>query len=307
MNDTLPLNALRSFEAAARTGSFTRAAAELHVTQSAVSHQIKLLEEWIGSPLFERQGNATKLTPHALTLASSLTSIFTEMDTACRRARTGAKSNTLVIAVIPSVATCWLIPRMSEFKALFPGINTRIIYAIHGHQIDFNEVDVAITYAQEKLELRNAITTRFLAGDSAPVCSPAFLELQGELKTPQQIAKAGLLHDTDRRGWTQWFKKASPQKIEFGEGPIFEDFNLLRAATLAGQGISLCPLSIIEDDLQANRLIALSLITVNAESAYYLVEPASRSHAPRPEAEQFRAWLFGTRGHMALEDQDSWQ
>ncbi len=294
MYDTLPLNALRSFEAVARTGSFTLAAAELHVTQSAVSHQIKLLEQWMGRPLLKRQGNSTKLLPQALVLANSLGAVFTELNTACRRARTGTKSNTLVIAVIPSVATCWLIPRLSDFRTRFPGITTRVIYAIHGHSIDFNEVDVAIIYSQQKPEMKNTLASQLLSGDSAPVCSASFLELQGEIRTPEQILKAGLLHDTDRRGWTEWFQKATPKKIEFGDGPIFEDFNLLRAATLAGQGISLCPLSIIEDDLRSNRLIALSSVIVNLESAYYLVEPSGRQQLPGEDAEYFRNWLFET-------------
>jgi LysR family transcriptional regulator, glycine cleavage system transcriptional activator len=292
MFDTLPLNALRCFEVVARTSSFTLAAAELHVTQSAVSHQIKLLEQWIGKPLFERQGNSTKLLPYAATLSNSLNAVFSELDTACRRARNSSNSKPLVIAVIPSVATCWLIPRLSDFRKRFPKVTTRIVYAIHGHHIDFSEVDVAIIYAQQKPEIRNTITTHLLAGDSAPVCSASFLELQGELRTPDQILKAGLLHDTDRRGWTEWFRKATPKKMDFAEGPIFEDFNLLRAATLAGQGISLCPLTIIEDDLRSNRLIALSSVIVNSASAYYLVESTRNSSVSQSDVEHFHDWVF---------------
>jgi LysR family transcriptional regulator, glycine cleavage system transcriptional activator len=292
MFDTLPLNALRCFEVVARTRSFTLAAAELHVTQSAVSHQIKQLEQWVGSPLFERRGNSCKMLPYAATLANSLSAVFSELDTACRRARSGTTSKPLVIAVIPSVATCWLIPRLSDFRKRFPEITTRVVYAIHGHHIDFNEVDVAIIYAQQKPEIRNTIATHLLAGDSAPVCSASFLELQGELQTPDQILKAGLLHDTDRRGWAEWFRKATPQKMDFAEGLIFEDFNLLRAATLAGQGISLCPLTIIEDDLRSNRLIALSSVIVNSASAYYLVESTRTTSVPRDDIKHFHDWVF---------------
>jgi LysR family transcriptional regulator, glycine cleavage system transcriptional activator len=292
MYDTLPLNALRCLEVVARTSSFTLAAAELHVTQSAVSHQIKLLEQWMGRPLFERQGNSTKLLPHAATLSNSLSAVFTELNTVCRRARNGTNSKPLVIAVIPSVATCWLIPRLSDFRKRFPAITTRVIYAIHGHHIDFNEVDVAIIYAQQKPEIRNTVATHLLSGDSAPVCSASFLELQGEIRTPEQILKAGLLHDTDRRGWAEWLAKTTTKKMDFGEGPIFEDFNLLRAATLAGQGISLCPLTIIEDDLRSNRLIALSSVIVNSASAYYLVQSTRAPQISRNDAEHFRDWLF---------------
>jgi LysR family transcriptional regulator, glycine cleavage system transcriptional activator len=300
MFDTLPLNALRSFEVVARTGSFTLAAAELHVTQSAVSHQIKLLEKWVGKPLFERQGKHVKLFAHAATLAKSLNATFAELDMACRQVRTVPSSNTLVIAVIPSVATCWLIPRLSDFRTQFPAVTTRVIYAIHGHPVDFNDVDVAIIYSRDRPAWRQTTAERLLPGDSAPVCSVPFLELQGDISSPQQMLKAGLLHDTDRRGWSQWFQKATPNTVEFGDGPIFEDFNLLRAATLAGQGISLCPLSIIEDDLRSNRLIALSTITVNAESAYYVVQATTGVSQRRHDVECFRSWLF----KASLADQD---
>ena len=143
-----PLGALRVFEAVARHGSFSRAADEICVTQSAVSHQIRGLEAWFGSPLFERSGNRVTLMPHAAELAAALVRAFGDVDAACRRARRAGGPPILTIAVIPSVAICWLIPRLGHFRAVAPGPGVRVIYALHGQPIDFADVDVAVVFAE---------------------------------------------------------------------------------------------------------------------------------------------------------------
>jgi LysR family transcriptional regulator, glycine cleavage system transcriptional activator len=298
VSDQFPFNALRAFEAVARNGSFTRAAEELHVTQSAISHQVKQLEQWLGGPIIHRKGSSQEVLPHGLLLSNVLATAFDDIQKACRRAKETAKPRSLVIAVIPSVATCWLIPKMSEFRNLYPNLSTRVIYAIHGHQIDFREVDVAIIYATGKLDINGTSSTKLLPGESAPVCNRSFLNLHGPLEEPHQIAAAGLLHDTDMMGWGQWFQKVLHRRFVPPDGPVFEDFNLLRAATLAGQGVSLCPLSIIHDDLQSDRLVQLSDVTVHSDSAYYLVEPDQANSARRPEEKLFRDWLEQVRNEQ---------
>lgn len=287
----LPLNALRVFEAVARSGGFATAAEELHVTPSAVSHQVKALEAWVGGRLLERSSQGVKLLPSGEVLAGVLTSALQDVASACRRAQSTRLNRPLVIAVIPSVATCWLIPNLSEFRGRHPEISMRVLYAIHGQPIDFNEVDVAIVWYKEPPSSLGASMSKFLPGDSAPVCSPAFLELRGPFADPAAIADAGLLHDTDLSGWRRWLSLAEGKPVQPPDGPVYEDFTLLRAATLAGQGISLCPLAIIHNDLAAGRLKQLSKITVLAESGYYLVKPNDAQNGMRPEVEAFLAWL----------------
>jgi LysR family transcriptional regulator, glycine cleavage system transcriptional activator len=295
MAEQFPFNALRAFEAVARNSSFTRAAEELHVTQSAVSHQVKQLEHWMGGPLMQRKGTTLEVLPHGLALSNVLASAFDDILQGCRRAKETAKPRHLVIAVIPSVATCWLIPKMSELRKLYPDLSTRVVYAMHGQQIDFREVDVAIVYATGPLEIAGARVTKLLPGESAPVCSRTFLDIHGDLKQPNDIAAASLLHDTDMSGWSVWFQKALNRRFVAPDGPAFADFNLLRAATLAGQGVSLCPLAIIHDDLQSDRLVQLSDVTVHSERAYYLVVPEHTNSSIRPEELLFRDWLEKTR------------
>ena len=291
MSEHIPFNALRTFEAVVRHGSFTRASEELHVTQSAVSHQVKQLEEWLGSSLINRETRSPRASPQGEILAAVLANAFSDILNACRRARKSDSTGDIVIAVIPSVATCWLIPKMFSFRQLYPEISTRIIYAFHGHQIDFRDVDVAIVYATTPPRLPGKKYTQLFSGESAPVCSSTFLDLHGPLDSVEQIGNVALLHDTSMQGWRQWFAKASGPKIVPRDGPIYEDFNLLRAATLAGQGISLCPVSIIRDDLQSNRLVQLSDLTVLNESAYYLIEPQQARPGATEYVQCFLDWI----------------
>ena len=293
MSAHVPFNALKTFESVVRLESFTRAAEELHVTQSAISHQIKLLEDWVGKPLFDRsRGHRPKLLPEARWLAGVLSVAFDDIKSACRKVRNTKESSSIVIAAIPSIATCWLIPRLAEFRAAHPDIGIRMMYAIHGQRIGLDDSDISIVYSAHPLSVSTGSAKRLLAGDSAPICSRTFLELHKPLFLPEEILKAALIHDTNMSGWSEWFLKVLGCRIVPSDGPVFEDFNLLRAATLAGQGISLCPLSIIEDDLESGRLIQLSDKTILHESAYYVVRPGHARTGFRAEVELFNSWLF---------------
>lgn len=299
----VPLNALRVFEAAARHGSFSAAAEELCVTQSAVSHQMRQFETWLGGPLFAREGNRLRLLPHGDALARTLGASFAEIEQACRRARRASGPPTLVIAAIPSIAVCWLVPRLADFRALHPGIDIRIVYAIHGQRIDFTDIDFAVVFSEGAPAVDGVRATPFLPGMSAPVCNPRLAaEIPGGDLGPALLA-AGLLHDSDLDGWREWLRRAGIEAPEVLPGPVFEDFNLLRAAALAGQGVALCPVALIGDDVRAGRLRQLSEITVHDDRGYHLLERPvqERSLATPPErkaAEAFRAWLLDTRSEM---------
>jgi DNA-binding transcriptional LysR family regulator len=287
-----PLGALRVFEAAARHDSFSRAAAELCVTQSAVSHQIRALEAWFGAPLFARHGNRTSPLPHAETLAHALSRAFGEIDAACRAARREGGPPVLTVAAIPSIAVCWLIPRLGAFRALAPGIEIRLVYALHGRLIDFGDVDLAVVFGSAPPGEPGLSVTRFLPGAAAPVSAP-------HLRVPigasgAEMARAGLLHDSDETGWRAWLDAAGEPSRAVAAGPVFEDFNLLRAAALAGQGVALCPLAIIAEDLRAGRLVQLSTRTIRAENAYYIVMRRDTGAGGAEARDRFRDWLLST-------------
>ncbi len=292
----LPLNALRVFEAVARLGSFIAAADALFVTQSAVSHQIRHLEDWLGAPLFDRRAGRPRLLPHGEDLARTLGLSLSEIAVACERARESPAPQPLVIAAIPSVAICWLIPRLSAFRARFPDIEIRVIYAMHGRDIDFRDVHLAFVFA-DSTPTKTGVTARpFLPGASVPVCSPALVAgLGGQVLSGATILAAGLLHDTDATGWQAWLHKAAADVPSQLPGPVFEDFNLLRAAALSGQGIALCPVAMIHDDLSTGRLIQLSSITVLDQFNYYLVSGNPAEPSIRTAMEAFMDWVFTAR------------
>ena len=283
------LNALRCFEAAARSGSFSRAAEELNVTQSAVSHQVRQLEDWFGLALFDRQGRQTLPTPKGQELARSLAEAFDIMAAACRRLQQSESGPALTIAALPSFATIWLIPRLSQFFQDHPEVSVKVVYAFAGQKLDFDEIDIAVLWGPGDWEGCQA--TPLLPGATAPICNPIFLEKQGPFDVPQAILGKPLLHDDDRLDWQNWMRHAGLKHAGPAPGPIFQDFNLLRAATLAGQGIALCPLSLIADDLSSGRLVQLFDIAIKQDYSYSIIEPENVSGRRSEALDTFKRWL----------------
>jgi LysR family transcriptional regulator, glycine cleavage system transcriptional activator len=285
-----PLNALKCLEAAARSQSFSRAAEELHVTQSAVSHQIRLLEDWFGTSLFERRGRQTVPTPKGEELARSLAEAFDIIGVACKRIAQSDAGPALTIAALPSIATIWLIPRLTRFFAERPEISVKVVYAFHEQTLDFDDIDIAILWGTGEWEGCRA--TRFLDGATVAVCNRALLDREGPLDSPQALLGRPLLHDTDRHDWQTYMRRAGLKHAGPAPGPIFQDFNLLRAAALAGQGIALCPKLLIADDLDSGRLVQVSDVVIKEDHAYYVIEPADPGHRHAAAIAAFKSWLL---------------
>ena len=297
MTAQLPLNALRAFEAVVRTGSFKMAADQLFVTQSAVSHQVKHLEDWFGAPLFDRSGNRPQPLPQAQELARALSLSLAEIGAACQRLREHRFSQPLVIAAIPSVAICWLIPRLTSFREQHPDIDIRVVYAMHGRDIDFRDVHLAFVFGRQAPDLPGVTALPFLPGTSVPVCSPALagrLAVRGD--TGPAALSWALLHDTDLSGWQAWFARAGLPDHAPASGPMFEDFNLLRAAALAGQGVALCPEAMIRPDLEAGHLVRLSTVSVMEDYGYHLLSGPLAGSMMQRQAQAFRDWALAGRG-----------
>jgi len=283
----LPLKALYTFSVVTRYNNFQDSADRLCITPSAVSHQIKNLESWFGRKLFNRRGNQLQLLPEGQQLAASLRHSFSEINTACNAIKHNSGTRKLVIAAIPSVATCWLIPKLSDFQQQHPGIELHITYALHNKTLDFNEIDLAFVYARTPPSADDVMAELFRSGASYPVCSASFKERQTSVI---DISKGPFLQDREANNtWQTWFDKAGLKADHSDKGLAFDDFNLLRSAALAGQGIALCAKALIEDDIQEQRLIQLSDIPVNTDSGYYLLQPPDKRH---PHSQTFRDWVF---------------
>lgn len=282
-----PLNALKCFETVARSGSFKAAAEDLCVTQSAVSHQIRKVEEWLGAPLFAREARGVRLLPRAEALAQRLSLAFSEIETACADAL-GHVAKPLTVAAIPSVAMCWLIPRLPEFRAMHPDIDLQIVYARHGERPNFKTVDVAMTFDRCAPDLPLVTSQLFLSGDCVPVCRRDLLAPQHpDVATAEELHALGLLHDTDRSGWSEWLECPGPLP-----GPVFEDFNMLRSAVLSGQGVALCPLAMIGPDIAAGHFVALAKTPRSMGSDYYLSTRKDGARSVQDQIDRFANWVM---------------
>jgi DNA-binding transcriptional LysR family regulator len=165
---------------------------------------------------------------------------------------------------------------------------------MHGRDIDFRDVHLAFVFAQGRPERADVRAEAFLPGASVPVCSPALLN-GGVVSRPSQMLSLGLLHDTDATGWAAWFRRMGVPMPHQPGAPVFEDFNLLRAAALAGQGVALCPLAMIEPDLAAGRLVQLSSVSVLDDHGYHLLTGSLDETAMSQAVRSFRDWAFAAR------------
>ncbi|HEV7309311.1 LysR substrate-binding domain-containing protein [Ensifer sp.] len=279
-----PLGMLRAFEAASRLASFSRAADELHVTHAAVSHQIRLLEEWFGRPLFAREKRGVRLLDEARDLATVLTASFGRISTEAERLHLNAKTQ-LSVACIPSIATRWLIPALGEFLAAHSEVDVKVVYAMAEQQLRETGCDLLITLGADKSE--GTRSDRLFSRINRPVASPRYLERVGALNSLQAIAGADLLHDETTSRWRDWFARSGQEGARAMRGPVFQDFNLLATAVIAGHGVALCPVEVFRREIDSGDLVVLSDIATLEDESYFLITRTSRSKA----ASAFSDWF----------------
>ena len=244
------LNALRAFEAAARCGSFVRAADELGVTAGAVTQQIRQLEAWLGFPLFQRLPQGVSLTPAAREALPKLTRGFDLLGQAVQELRAGHGARPLRIAALPCIAQLWLSPRLVALQAAFPGLELAVSAMEQPPDALREPHDLALFYQQ--LAAGDAATQ---GGDSlTPVCAPA---LAARLTSPSALAGATLLHDAVwRSDWARWLAFAGAGEIDAGRGPAFSLYSLALDAALAGSGVLIGRASLVSRFLADGRLVA---------------------------------------------------
>ncbi|MEI2299097.1 LysR substrate-binding domain-containing protein [Ensifer sp. MJa1] len=281
-----PLGMLRAFEAAARLQSFSRAADELHVTHAAVSHQIRLLEDWFGRPLFVREKRGVRLAAEAEGLAATLRSAFERIAVETELLRLNTKAQ-VSVACIPSIATRWLIPALGEFLRLHPEIDVKVVYAMAEQQLRETGCDVLITLGADRSD--GTRSDRLFSRINRPVASPRYLERAGDLRTPQAIASADLLHDETTSRWRDWFARAGQASGQALRGPVFQDFNLLATAAIAGHGVALCPIEVFRREIESGDLVVLSEVATLQDENYFLITRATRSKA----VAAFGDWFSG--------------
>ena len=291
-----PLNSLRAFEAAARHLSFTRAAEELHVTQAAISHQVKGLEEHLGRKLFRRLNRALLLTDDGQAYLPSVSRAFELLNEATHDLLTKQTPGPLTVSALPSFAARWLVPRLGRFRQQWPDIDLRIDPSAQLSDFSRGDVDVAIRYGRGKYP---GLQTHWLmTEDIFPVCSPALLEGQHGLGEPQDLEDHVLLHDDGHGDWRTWLLAAGVANIDPARGPIFTDSGMLIQAAVTGQGVALARGVLAADELAAGRLVRPFSLSLPTEYAYYFVCPEDSAEQPKIAA--FRDWLLTeTKGENA--------
>lgn len=305
-----PLNAARAFEAAARLGSFTRAAAELHVTPTAVSHQVKVLEASTGQILFRRQNNNVVLTAAGRLLASVLTDTFDRLALGMQEALGVGGSGQLSISVQPDFALKWLIPRLQRFTSLYPAMELRLVSAYRTLDLVAENIDVAIRYLDHNqvangkvlAEMAGQLRVEYLLGaDLVPVLSPALFPA-GQMREPAMLRETTLLHISSAlEDWGLWLAAAGVHGVNATQGPKFDSYTLSIEAAMQGWGVSLGRMGLIETDIAAGRLMVPFTTRLQGRRSWFIV---TRLGAARPQVTAFRVFLlreaaavasFGTR------------
>lgn len=279
----LPLNALRAFEAAARHQNLTRAANELCVSQAALSHQIKALEQQLGTSLFHRLPRGVALTDEGAALAPVLGEAFDRIAATLERFADGRYREVLSVGVVGTFATGWLLPRLPAFHAAHPDIELRL--STHNNRVDLagEGLDLAIRFGDG--DWQGQIAHALMEAPFAPVCAPSMAR---GLRTPGDLAQLPLLRSYRVDEWPQWFRAAGVAEVA-ARGAMFDSSLTLASAAAAGAGVALLPLPMFRQDLDAGRLVCPFPIEIDA-GRYWLTRLRSR---PEGDADaRLRDWLL---------------
>lgn len=301
-----PLKALRTFESAGRHLSFRKAAAQLHVTPAAVSHQIKLLEEHLGVALFRRMTRAIELTAAGRALLPVLSESFGRIAQAVNAVRAGQDTQPLRICVPPSFASKWLMPRLHGFVKAFPDIDLRVSTSMRlvdprnrasrdddgrGHD---DGTDIAIRFGNG--DYPGCHVDKLFDVSFTPLCSPQLLTAAHPLHTPGDLRHYPLLHDDLNEisdgwaSWPRWFAAAGVEDVSASRGSHFSQPILGLEAAVDGAGIVLGARELAASDIAAGRLLAPFALTVGTGAGYYVL--CCETEAADARIEAFRTWVL---------------
>jgi len=289
-----PLNALRAFEAAGRHLSLTRAAAELHVTPAAVSHQVKGLEEHLGVKLFQRASRGLTLSEEGRVLLPSLSEGFDHLDRAVAQLRELEVRRPLTVSVAPSFGAKWLVPRLERLREAHPELEVRIDANAMIVDLEREGIDVAVRYGPGRYPGLHVV--RLMDDEVLPVCSPALIDRGPPLETPADLAHHVLIHhemppgDRSYPDWRMWLLAAGAPDVDHRRGTRFTLASMAVQAAIEGQGVALVGGALVETDVRAGRLVQPFRMGVPLEFGYWLVCPERSAGLPR--VKNFMQWML---------------
>lgn len=294
MSGLPPLTAIRAFEAVSRHLSFTRAADELGMTQAAVSYQIKLLEDRLGTSLFLRRPRQIALSETGARLAPDVTAAFETLRStfAATHSRIGG---TLSISSVPTFASHFLVQNLGFFQVEHPELAVRIESA--QHVIDFATEDFDVAIRGAKTIAPGLVGHKLLVADFSPMLSPKLAESIGGVKYPEDLLKLPMV-DADDPWFAMWFEQAGVWDYSLDKRPISRlgAQNLEAAAAIAGRGVAMLTPAFYADDIAAGRLIQPFELLASDGHCYHLVYPEARRNSPKIKA--FRDWLLPATAFM---------
>ncbi|MDY0883730.1 LysR substrate-binding domain-containing protein [Dongia soli] len=284
-----PVNWLYAFEVTARHMSFTEAAAELGVTQSAVSQRIRLLESHLGQALFHRLPRGLKLTASGEALVPLVRETFSRLSDGTAEIFGSSSVDRLVVQVTLGFAGLWLNPRLAHFRAAHPDVNLRLITSVWSVDYPAAGVDLEIRHGGGNWP---GLKAERLTWDKVfPVCGPALLRQRRKLRKPEELTAQDLLHVIGfREGWAQWFAAAGiPAPADIGAGVEFDTAILAIEQALSGTGFALGRSCYVDHLLADGRLVAPYSSFIETREAFYIVAPEGRQE--KAAAKLFRTWI----------------
>jgi len=302
--DLPPLDALVAFESAARHLSFTRAADEIALTQSAVSRQIQMLEQRLGVALFRRMHRAIALTDEGRTLQLAVVDALVRLDRATRDIRQAERIKAVIVTTTAGFAGLWLIPRLSAFVAAHPGVDVRITTSYELVNLERDAVDVAIRYRPIDVALPAGSMTLF--GETVfPVCSPKLRASKvAPLREPADLARHILLsmegdNSEQLLDWNLWLHALGVADLKPAGMLRFSSYDQIIQAAIAGQGVALGRMPLLERQLAGRQLVAPFRKSLVSPRGYCVI--VSTRSADRPEVRAFVDWLVLTAAPQAEE------
>jgi LysR family transcriptional regulator, glycine cleavage system transcriptional activator len=289
-----PLNALRAFEAAARHESFSAAADELHVTHGAISHQVKALEAWLGTPLFERRTRAVRLTEAASAYLPAIEGAFNQINSATAGLTRAAGSTPLHVTTTSAFAVRWLAPRLGRLWRDHPNMDLRLHEMPWMADMEPGRAEADLVVRIGPVSRPGLVSLPLMPGTVTPMCSPGLLADGPPLQHPEDLLAYGLLHSYAYAPWQDWFRRAGVLDADVAHGPIFDDTNLAYSAALAGQGVGLLHTALTVDETAAGQLVRPFDAEPVDDMGYYVVFASASANDARVTA--FRDWLIAAAG-----------
>lgn len=264
-----PLNALRAFEAGARHLNFTRAAEDLSVTPTAVSHQVRQLEDWFGVPLFERGRRQLALTEAGAQLFPAVAEALDRIAEVSRRVRDAPARPSLTVSVTHTFGSRWLAARLGKFWVEHPGVDLRIHHSIHLVDLARDDIDMAIRWGLGRWP--GTRTEWLMDAMAVPLCSPSLLHGDNPLREVADLANHVLLHERDHQEWIEWLIAAGLDSTPGRRGPVIDDPNSLVRAAVEGHGVFLGFPGMMRAEIESGALVAPFSGGEGPHPGYYLV------------------------------------